>query len=99
MRTFFSRVFSAFSSFWAFFACRLSDLAVNCKGFGLAFGLGSVNYFELEQGLLRDRSARLLMGSENCETHSRGCSWLIIRSYKLAVPSKSPMTDETGSVV
>jgi hypothetical protein len=29
-RTFFSRDFSEFSSFWAFFACRLSDFAVNC---------------------------------------------------------------------
>lgn len=29
-RTFFSRAFSAFSSFWAFFAWRLSDFAVNC---------------------------------------------------------------------
>ena len=29
-RTFFSRVFSAFSSFCAFFAWRFSDFAVNC---------------------------------------------------------------------
>jgi len=42
VRTFFSRVFSAFSSFCAFLACRLSDLAVNCGVFGLAFGLGEM---------------------------------------------------------
>ena len=73
-RTFFSRVFSAFSSFCAFFAWRFSDFAVNC---------GEACQVRAEGALLvgtlswNNVSENHKVSSLRCKTitHSRDCSW------------------------